>query len=188
MIGRVPEVTAVPPIPLDDLSQAYRPRRGGLGHTLEGAKAGALAGSTVIAVLLLSDLLRLTPLTSSAILSSAVVGQPIQVTPGLETAMRVAEVVDLVRGVGQYLLLHFAAFAALGVGAAYLFDSGRITSNVLSGALYGVLACSGVFYAGLMVRAGSLVAAPDWRIVLAANAVAGVIMVAHLLGEPDPGQ
>ena len=186
MIGRVPEVTAVTPIPLDDLSQAYHPRRGAIALTLDGMRGGALAGATVIAVMLLSDLIRLTPLTSSAVLSGAVVGQPIQVTAGLETAMRVAEVVDLARGVGQYLLLHFAAFAALGVGAAYLFDRGRVASNVLNGALYGVLACSVVFYWGLMARAGSLVAAPDWRIVLAANAVAGVIMVAHLLGEPDP--
>jgi hypothetical protein len=145
-----------------------------------------LAGTAVIAVLLLSDLIQLEPFTASVLLSGAVVGQPIQVTSGLETAMRAAEMVNLARGVGQYLLLHFTAFAALGIGAAYLFDRGRVASNVLTGALYGVLACSGVFYLGLIMRSGSLLAAPDWRVVLAANAVAGIIMVAHLLGEPDP--
>lgn len=186
MIGRVPEVAAVAPIPLDDLSQAYQPRRGSLTLALDGIQGGLLAGTAVIAVLLLSDLIRLEPLTASAVLSGAVVGQPIQVTSGLETAMRAAEVVNLVRGIGQYLLLHFAAFAALGIGAAYLFDRARVASNVLTGALYGVLACSGAFYLGLVIRSGSLLAAPDWRVVLAANALAGVIMVAHLLGEPDP--
>ena len=53
--------------------------------------------------------------------------------------------------------------------------------------LFGLAACSLVFYTGLNFTAGSLAAAPDWRFVLGANALAGLIIVAQLTGDPvDP--
>ncbi len=173
------------PLPFDDLSSAYQPRRTGLQLYANGAKGGLLAGTAAFAVLFVYDLVRLDPLASSALLSAAVLGQTIDVTPGVEAALRAADVVRIAQGLAEYAVLHFCAFAGIGIGAALLFQPERLAANALIGALYGVVACSAVFYAGITLLAGGMVAMPDWRIVVGANAVAGVIMVANLLGDRD---
>jgi hypothetical protein len=178
-------VQAVTPLPLDDLSSAYHPRHGGLQLYAGGAKGGLLAGTAVFAVLFLYDLFRLDPLASPILLSGAALGQPIEVTPGVEAALRAADVIRVSAGLAKYAVLHFSVFAAIGIGAALFFQRGSVAVNTLTGALYGIVACSAVFYTGIALLAGSFLATPDWRIVVGANAVAGVIMVANLLGDRD---
>lgn len=176
---------AVTPLPLDDLSFAYQPRRAGIQLYASGVKGGLLAGATAFAVLFLYDLFRLDPLASPALLSAAAFGRTIDATPGVEAALRAADLVRIAQGLVKYAFMHFLAFSVLGIGAAVLFQPGRLALNALTGALYGVVACSLVFYAGIAMLAGGMVAVPDWRVVLAANAIAGVIMAANLLGDPD---
>ena len=173
------------PLPFDDLSSAYQPRHARLQLYANGAKGGLLAGTAVFAVLFLYDILRLDPLASPVLFSGAALGQAIEVTPGVEAALRAADVIRIAEGLVKYAALHFCVFAALGIGAALLFRRGSIAMNTLTGALYGVVACSAAFYVGITVLAGSILAAPDWRVVVGANAVAGVIMAANLLGETD---
>ena len=185
VFGPASEVTAVTPLPFEDLSSAYHPRHAGLRLYATGAKGGLLAGAATLAVLFLYDLFRLDPLASPVLLSGAALGQAIEVTPGVEAALRAADVIRIAGGLLKYAILHFSVFAALGIGAALLFRRGRVAMNALTGALYGVVACSAAFYAGIAVLAGSIQAAPDWRVVVGANAVAGLIIAASLLGEPD---
>ena len=59
----------------------------------------------------------------------------------------------------------------------------RTAHLIVTGALYGMLVGSTVFYGGLGILAGDLLAAPEWRLLLLGNGVAGVIMVAHLAGK-----
>lgn len=175
------------PLPFDDLSSAYHPRNGGLRLYASGAKGGLLAGAAVFAVLFLYDLFRLEPLASPILLSGAALGQTIEVTAGVEAALRAADVIRMSADLAKYAVLHFCVFAAIGVGAALFFQRGRVAMNTLTGALYGIVVCSAAFYAGIRLLAGGFLAAPDWRLVVTANAVAGVIMIAHLLGDsPHP--
>lgn len=176
---------AVTPLPFDDLSSAYQPRRAGLQLYAAGARGGLLAGAAAFAVLFVYDLLRLDLMASPTLLSAAALGQTIEVTPGVQAAFRAGDVIRFLQGLAQYAVLHFLVFAGLGIGAALLFRPGRLAMNALTGALYGVVACSAVFYAGIPLLAGPMVALPDWGIVLAANTVAGVIMAASLLGDPE---
>ncbi len=88
-------------------------------------------------------------------------------------------------GLAKYAFLHFCVFAAIGIGAALFFQRGSVAVNTLTGALYGIVACSAAFYTGIALLTGGFLATPDWRLVVGANAVAGVIMVANLLGDRD---
>lgn len=177
---------AVTPLPFDDLSPAIQPHRTGLQLLASGARGGLLAGTAVFLVLFVYDLVRLDPLASPTLLSAAALGQTIEVTPGVEAVLRAADVVRLAQGLAKYSVLHFSAFAGLGIGAALLFRPGRLALNALTGALYGLVACSAAFYAGITLLAGGMVSVPDWRLVLVANVVAGVILAANLIGEPEP--
>lgn len=154
----------------------------------DGAVAGVYAGVTLIALFFVFDLLRLEPFMTPAFLSSAIFGQGVEASPDLLAALKLADVILLVRNITIYTLLHLAAFAGLGIGAALLFERLELPMNVATGALYGLLVGSPVFYGGLGILAGDLLAAPNWRLVLLGNGVAGVIMIAQLVGRSgDPG-
>ncbi len=149
----------------------------------DGAVAGVYAGTALIALFFVIDLLRLQPLATPAFLSSAMLGQPVEASPGLLAALKVADIILLARNITTFTMLHFGVFASLGIGAAFLFECLEVPKNVGTGALYGMLVGSTVFYGGLAILAGDLLAAPDWRLLLFGNGVAGVIMVAHLAGK-----
>ncbi len=120
--------------------------------------------------------------------ASAIFGQHVEASPGLLAALKLGDIILLVRNITSYTLLHLAVFAGLGIGAALLFERLDVPMNVATGALYGLLVGSPVFYGGLGIVAGDLLAAPNWPLVLLGNGVAGVIMIAQLAGgSEDPG-
>lgn len=149
----------------------------------DGAVAGVYAGAALIALFFILDLLRLQPLGTPVFLSRAILGPQVEASPGLLATLKLGAIILLVRNIATYTMLHLAVFAGLGIGAAFLFEWLEVPKNVVTGALYGLVVGSSVFYTGLRIMAGDLLAAPDWRLVLLGNGVAGVIMIAQLAGR-----
>jgi len=152
--------------------------------TRAGAAGGIYAGIAVLLVFILFNLLRFEPFATHTHLASVVGGQQLEGGADMRAALQVVDIFVYAKGIATFAALHMGAFVVLGVVAAMLFQAMEIPNNILSGMLYGLTAGSLVFYTGLNFRAGSLAAAPDWRFVLAANALAGLIIVAQLTGDP----
>lgn len=154
----------------------------------EGVVAGLYGGAGLILLFFVFDVVRLQPLSTPLVLSSAVLGEPPEAGPELLAALKVGEWILVASRVAAFTALHLVAFAGLGVGAAVLFGPVGLPKHVLTGGLYGATACSLVFYASVgWVGGGEAGAALDARLLLAANAVAGVVMVAHLAGVERAG-
>jgi hypothetical protein len=71
------------------------------------------------------------------------------------------------------------AFAALGVGSCFACDKFRVPLNVFTGAAYGLLVCSLVFYLSLLVGvhgARAITGVPGLFTVLTASAFAGAVI------------
>ena len=157
-----------------------------LNRIKAGIVAGLAAGLAVAVMVLVYDLAHREPLSTPALLASTVLGTPVDVEPGLGLVAWVTSVLRAGWAISAYTAAHFAVFALVGVGAAFVFMRGRIRGNVLTGALYGALAGTAVFYMGLALVAPEFVAVPDWRLVVLTNAVAGVVIVSQLLDHPEP--
>jgi len=149
----------------------------------DGAAAGLLGGVAVVAFFFVYDLVRLEPFATPAFLSSAVLGGgPPNSAGDLGVFMTIA---SLITGTGRilvYSLMHLLVFSLLGVGAALMFLWMDEPPKVLSGALYGLLVCSLVFYVALGVT-GGLSVVPDWRAVVLGNLFAGGVMARYLAGK-----
>ncbi len=172
---------AVDPFAQDSHPGAASDRARLLAH---GAAGGLFAGVAVILVFLTYDFFRLDPLGTPMLIARAL-HAPMDASPQLIAASRVADIILIARSLVTYAVFHFGVFAALGAGAAVLFERVGVAKNLLTGALYGLIACSAVFYTGNAMVGGGVLEAPDWRIVLLANAIAGIVMVAHLLGDDE---
>lgn len=151
----------------------------------QGTVAGLMAGAAVILVFFVYDLARLEPFATPAFLAQTIFGQPAQSTIDLSAAGQAAEWIRTGMWLGAYALAHLAAFVGVGIAAAWLFQVRGAPANVLTGALYGGVAGSAVFYGGYALSAPDFVSAPDWRLMLFANVVAGVVIVAQLLGDSE---
>ncbi|WP_423929729.1 hypothetical protein [Candidatus Palauibacter sp.] len=129
---------------------------------------GGLLGGFVLAVLFyFYDLGQGTPLRTPAFLWGAIVSR--------------AEVEPSAGIIAGFTVIHFAAWGGLGMLAAALVRWAGLPRNVLIGALYGLFVCSLAFYAGLLRAPSSLVlSAPGWPAVFFGNALAGVVMFAHM--------
>lgn len=152
-----------------------------------GTLAGLAAGIAVAVVILVYDLATLDPLGTPKRLAGNVLGvpHPIETADGLSALAWVASVMTTAWAVVLYTAVHFAVFALVGIGAAFVFPS-LVRGTVATGALYGALAGSAVFYAGLALLAPGFLSVPDWRLALAANALAGVVMVSQLVDVREP--
>ncbi|MGH7539912.1 MAG: hypothetical protein ACRELC_02830 [Gemmatimonadota bacterium] len=150
----------------------------------DGIVAGLYGGGALIGLFFAFDLVRLDPLATPILLSGAMLGDAPETSPGVVAALRIGEWVLLARNLALFTALHLAVFAGLGVAAAVLFGPLGLPKHVLTGALYGAVVCSLVFYTSVTAVAGAnATTAIDWRLLLGANALAGVIMVAQLAGE-----
>ena len=150
-----------------------------------GSVAGIWAGITVAAGIFVYDLIALEPFATPTVLARNITGAPVASADiaGLEwfgTVLRNAY------SLGVYTLAHLAIFAILGIAGAWVFQEGRSPANVLTGALFGIAAGSAVFYAGHALLAPTFVMLPAWQLILAMNAVAGVVLVAQLTEDPVP--
>jgi len=152
-----------------------------------GSAAGLAAGIAVMALILVYDLARLEPLATPGLLAGNVLGvpQPIETSAGLGALAWLSDVMQAGWALALYTVVHFAVFIGLGIGAAFVFHPTAVAGTVLTGALYGALAGSAVFYAGVELVAPAFVGTPDWRLILAANAIAGVVMVSQLVELPE---
>jgi len=152
-----------------------------------GAVAGLAAGVAVAVLVLVYDLATLDPLGTPRRLAGNVLGapHPIEAADGLTALAFVAAAMKTAWAIMLYTAAHFTVFALVGVGGAFVFPS-LVKGTVLTGALYGTLAGTAVLYGGMALLAPGFLAVPDWRLVLIANAVAGVVMVSQLVEVPEP--
>lgn len=158
-----------------------------LDRLKRGGVAGIIAGFVVALAVLAHDLLARGPFSTPRLLARNVLGAPVEgQAPGTGMLDWLARTLVAGWELAAYSAVHFAAFALFGVLGAWVFRPGRVTGNVLSGALFGLVAGSAMFYAGVWLVAPSFVAAPDWRLVAAVNALAGVVVVSQLVDAPDP--
>ena len=154
----------------------------------DGLVGGLLGGISVVALFFVYDLVRLEPFSTPAFLSGAVLGSgPSSSAGDLGVFMTIASIVTGAGHVLVYAFLHMLVFCLLGVGAALMFLWIDEPPKVLSGALYGLLACSLVFYVALALT-GALNGAPDWRVVVLGNLFAGGVMARHLAGKETERQ
>jgi len=159
-----------------------------LDRLKRGGTAGIIAGFAVAVVVLLHDLLARKPFSTPRVLGRNVLGAPVDGEAGGPAALDwIARTLIAGWELVAWSAVHFAAFALFGVLGAWVFRPGRLAGNVLSGALFGLVVGSAMFYAGLWLVAPSFVAAPDWRLVAAMNALAGVVVVSQLVDPPGEG-
>lgn len=158
-----------------------------LDRLKRGGTAGIIAGFVVALVVFAHDLFVREPFSTPRLLARNLLGAPVQDQSGG------GGILDWVAGAlvaGWELVawsaVHFAAFALFGVLGAWAFRPGRLAGNVLSGALFGLVTGSAMFYAGLWLVAPSFLAVPDWRLIAGVNALAGVVLVSQLVDAPDP--
>jgi hypothetical protein len=132
---------------------------------VHGAVAGVAAGLVVAVWFLILDIATAEAFRTPTTLASAMLGEPATAT---------------FRLVAIYTLLHFAVFALLGIGAAFLLRAIRIAPNVLIGAVFGLGVLGAVHYGALLIAGtGALTVLPQMH-VLGANLLGGVVMMAYL--------
>jgi len=145
-----------------------------------GVEAGLVAGGVVVAVFFIADLVHLAPLSTPLSLQRSFIG-PGGTPLDFPVLAQISGAATFVVRLGSFTLLHFLAFAGLGVGAALLFERGVMPAGVLTGALYGAVASSAVFYVAVMVAGNGLVVEPpDAAGVVGANVLAGGVMGGYL--------
>lgn len=141
---------------------------------LDGLIAGLLAGVAVAAFFLLLDAIEAEPLRTPRFLAGVLFGGG-EADPGL--AM-----------VAAFTAVHLAVFSAIGGAAALLFRLTEIPLNPLTGGVYGVFACTLLFYGSLVTTGTEVLAAPSWPAVLAGNLLGGMVLGTYLHWKgPEPG-
>jgi hypothetical protein len=138
----------------------------------DGAVAGLLAGTTLIVLFFVYDVLSFAPLATPDFLSGEILGSE---DPGAELAPMLRTV-----RIAIFTLLHLAAFAFLGIGLARLHHFTQLKNAVLAGALYGLTACTLLFGVSLQVSGTQMSAVPGWPAILLGNVAAGIVMGVYL--------
>jgi hypothetical protein len=132
---------------------------------MHGAIAGILAGLVVAVWFLVLDVVTADAFRTPAALASVIVGDQ-----GAPTFRLVA----------IYSVLHFAVFALLGIGAAFLIRAIGVAPSLLMGAVFGLGVLGAVHYGALLIAGtGALTVLPPLH-VLAANLLGGVVMMGYL--------
>ena len=156
-------------------------------RAVRGAQAGAIAAGGIALSFFVLDLIRFQPLATPGALSGAVLGPAgfeLDLTSmsglvaGLSTAYRIA----------TFTILHFLAFALVGVLASLLFDWKHLAG--LKRLLAVAALCTAAFY-GTVTVSGSVVALESMGpgTVVAVNLFAAILVVGylHLANMPEPG-
>jgi len=157
-----------------------------LERVKRGTVAGLAAGVSVAVFVLVYDFVRMDPLATPRLFAGGLLGTPVDVSGDLGTLAWVASIATATWSLTLYALAHFALFVLIGLAGAWLFRPGGVRANVITGALYGGVVGSALVYGGLALLTPAFVVLPDWRLVLAANAVAGVVLVSQLVDHPEP--
>lgn len=152
-----------------------------------GSIAGLTAGITVAAGVLIYDLFTMAPLATPSVLARNLMGAPVVTNADMGALTWVANAMQGTVAILGYTVAHLSVFALVGVLGAWLFRPGRTPANVVTGALFGLAAGTGVYYAGFGLFAPAFVHAPAWQLILTMNAIAGVVVVAQLTDDPETG-
>jgi hypothetical protein len=136
-----------------------------LRTVVHGAVAGLAAGLVVAVWFLILDVVTAEAFRTPAALAGVIVGD--QTAP---TFLWVA----------MYTILHFAVFALLGIGAAFLVRIVGAAPGLLVGLIFGLAVLGTVHYGALLIAGtGALTVLPPHH-VLAANLLGGMVMMAYL--------
>jgi hypothetical protein len=127
-----------------------------------------------------ADLIRLEPLLTPSALSATLAFPAVD-----QSYLHWAALPASYLWFGERLLLltvaHFLAFALLGVAAVALFRAAALHMNPLTGAIFGAVVCSLVFFATYSVANDQVVrGTPSAASVLLANVLAGMAMGAYV--------
>lgn len=79
-----------------------------------------------------------------------------------------------------YTVIHFAAFALVGIGVAWLVERATIPPLMMLGLVLGFLLFDLIFYAGVIVTGTNVVQELGWPAVLAGNLIAGLSLMGYL--------
>ena len=157
-----------------------------------GAEAGLLAGAGVALLFLVQDSVSLAPMSTPEALATTLFG-PVAFSMDDGLVAQAAGMAVYGFRLLSYTLLHFLAFSLLGVGAAFALGGASWLASLGGGALYGLTACSAVFYGTrLFLESPVMLEQVSVPSVLIANVVAGTIMGGglHLVSssdDPDSG-
>ncbi len=132
----------------------------------DGVVGGVLAGLVVALWFLAVDSLAGRPFHTPSALASALTRQAV----GPPTFRLVA----------AYSVLHFGVFAVLGIAVAGAMAALRTPPRLLFGVLFGLVAQEIAFYGGLLLSDASRVAVVPWPHVVAANVLAGFVLMGYL--------
>ena len=146
-------------------------------RVIAGCEAGVLAGASVIAIFLLQDMISVQPLSTPAALAGRWFG-PGGVERDLTLLARVTAVLGFGTRLVAYTLFHFMAFTCLGAAAAlFLNFNGSWLGSLSRGAVFGVTACSLIYYGGAFVAEFSVTSGtPALGAVISANLVGGLVI------------
>ncbi len=140
-----------------------------------GVQAGLLAGTVVAATFFVADLARLAPLATPTALSCSFLGSCDVVLSPL--VVESVTIISLGGRLAALTLLHLLVFSALGAGVVALCHYSRVPLNALTGALYGLVACSLVFYTAIWLsNAATAIELPSLGSILLVNLLAGAVM------------
>jgi hypothetical protein len=153
-----------------------------------GAEAGLLAGGGVALLFLFLDVVHLTPLaTPSALAGGLFHPAGYEMDTGLMA--RIASWVGTGFHLLTYTVLHFATFALLGVVASLLLGNLGGGGSLLGGTVFGLTACTGVFYwSRSLLDTPVVMESIGFPSLVVANGLAGVLLgVGVYLGrQPEP--
>ena len=151
----------------------------------QGVQAGLLAGVAVAGFFFIGDLVRFEPLSTPNALIAQIVG-PGGVTLDVPLIGWAVAAVIFGAQLLKLTILHFLVFAVLGLSLVALRDRVGLPLNVGTGALFGLIVCTLVFYLSVAaVSGGVLSGVPSFWAIVAANGLAGAIMGGYC-SDPDP--
>jgi hypothetical protein len=145
-------------------------------QTRAGIQGGLMAGAAVLILFFLFDLARLQPLATPFSLSAQLLG-PNGLSLDMPVISQVLAIVIFAGNLLSLTVLHFLAFSLLGVGAIWGCENCRFPLNIATGALLGITAGTGAYYACMALFGDHVLAgSPGVPSVLAANLVAGALL------------
>ncbi|MBX6362255.1 MAG: hypothetical protein IRZ00_00175 [Gemmatimonadetes bacterium] len=136
---------------------------------LRGGFAGILAATALALWFLVVDSVEGRPFHTPAFLASVVLGHATNLDSGPAVAL--------------YTVVHYVAFAGLGVGVALAVRGAHRIPTVLLGALLGFLLFDLLFYGGVVLTGVDVVRALGWPEVLVGNTLAGLVLMVTLRWE-----
>ena len=142
----------------------------------QGAYAGVSGGIAIAVFFLVGDLIHLSPLSTPLALGYTFLG-PAGTPLDLPVVAQILTVGSAGVRLVAFTAIHFATFAVLGVAAVFLFSAYGWKLNLGTGALFGLVACSIVFYAAVSLAGSGVVAElPGLWSVASGNLLAGAVI------------